>query len=654
MPRFRCIPALLIVMSVAAHADPLPPNPSRGTAQSSDAFDALRRSYVELRRDIMLADQSKLVPGESQVAVYVSVDPRATATLDSVSLEINGTVIGMVQFSDRQRDALRRGASVLSHIGTTQPGANTLTATVSGTRDDAKPFTTSTPLLLPETTAPRFVAIELSHTQTKDLPDVVARVVTADDNMATNATSCDWLLGCPIAAAVAIATDLQYRSVLYPAFQDQHEQALVESMSLLALAGEDSIARRHLQLAQLNAASALGMHDVVDEVAARLDAEQTEPRLHIRLAFLHARDCHARQAWACLKDSLQQFDEARRELHDAAAVPASIDAEVSFMRAELATAEGDFDRAHYIISTELSPKDSFRAYALFNLGVKLRTAGVPNRAERVFTYLTSMPVYTDDALDLKTRARIALSTINLQRTQSASAEATLRDAPAEGRYHEQFMASFGTRAMEHGDYELAARIWLTLANEAPWSSAGKTAQVAYPMCLEHIADPNVALTQYRDAEARFEQRLVDLGVLATRTQDHAWDARLLDALARPAETNVSDPTLSEWRARIGHDDWLYWFNADSTQAQLLQLRDLERISAALADPVPAPFAARAHDIATDASRLAGDRRARLSRSIADMTRYEVDMAQQQLQLIHVGIARTSDSVAERHSGAGNP
>jgi hypothetical protein len=584
--------------------------------------------------------------------VYVSVDPHATATLTTVSLEMNGTVVGTAQYSDRQRDALRRGASMLSYIGTTLPGTNTLTATISGTGDDTKPFVKTTRLVLPESTAPLFVAIELSHTQTKDTPDVDVRIVTADENMATNTQSCDWLLGCPIAATVAVATELQYRSVLYTTFQDQHEQALVDSMSLLALAGEDPTARLHLELAQLNAATALGMHDLVDDTAAKLNAAQTEPRLRIRLGFLHARNCHARQAWPCLKDSLQQFDQARRELQDAAAVPAPTDAEVSFMRAELATADGDFDRAQYIISTELSPKENFRAYALFNLGVRLHAAGVPNRAERVFTYLTSIPVYTDDALDLKTRARIALSAINLQRTQSGSAEATLRDAPAKGRYHEQFMASYGTRAMEHGDYELAARIWLTLTNESPWSSAGKTAQVAYPMCLEHIAAPNVALTQYRDAEARFERRLVDLDVLTARTQDRAWDARLLDALAQPAEVGASDPTLSEWRARIGHDDWLYWFNADSTQAQLLQLRDLERISASLAEPVPASFAARARLIATNASRLADDRRAQLSRSIADMTRYEVDMAQQQLRLIHVGIARTSDHIADRPASAG--
>ncbi len=661
MPRFRCITALLVVTSVVAHANPSSASPSKDASQATDAtpngsnFDELRRSYVELRRDVMLADRSKVVPGDSQIAVYVSIDPRATATPAALSLEIDGSVVGVTEYSERQRDALRRGASMMSYIGTPPPGTNTLTATISGTRKDADPFLRTTPLVLPESTAPRFVEIELSHTQTKDIPDVNARVVTADDNMATGATPCDWLFGCPIAAATAIAADLQYRSVLYPTYQDQHEQALVESMSLLALAGEEPTARMHLQLAQLNAATALGMHDIVDDIATTLDTGQTDPRVRIRLGFLHARDCHERQEWPCLKRSLQQFDQARRELHDAAPVPASIDAEISFMRAELATADGDFDRAQYIISTELSPKESFRAYALFNLGVRLHTAGVPNRAERVFTYLASMPVYTDDALDLKTRARIALSAINLQRTQSASAEATLRDAPAKGRYHEQFMASYGTRAMEHGDYELAARIWLTLANETPWSSAGKTAQVAYPMCLEHIAAPNIALTQYRDAEAKFGQRLVDLDVLTSRTQDLAWDTRLLDALARPDVASTSDPTLSEWRARIGHDDWLYWFNADSTQVQLQQLRDLERISASLTDdPVPAAFAARARAIATNASRLAGDRRALLSRSIADMTQYEIEMAQQQLRLIRVGIARTSDRMADQRPNAAAP
>jgi hypothetical protein len=654
MSRLHSITAALIIGAALAHASPRAQGPAEDAGAAVAVkpigadIDALRRSFIELRRDITLADTSKLVPGDAQIAVYVSVDPRAKATLAALSIEINGAVVGVSRYSDRQREALHRGASDAVYIGTVASGASNLAATISGTRADGNAFVKTTTLDLPEAAGPRFVELQLAHTQTKDLPDVNARVFAPDDVAATIETACDWLLGCPPAAATA-ASDLQYRSVLYPLYQDQHEQALVRAMALLSLAPDDAAARVRLRLAQLDAALATGNRGVTDDAVAALAAERLEPQTRVRFALLHARDCHRRQDWAGLHDALDQFDQARREVREPQPIPHPIDAEVAFMRADLATADGDFDRAQYIISTELSPQDALRAYALFNLGVTLRTAGIPTRAERVFTQLASMPVYTDEALDLKGRARIALSVIDLQRTQSASAEAALRDAPAKGRYHDQFMASYGSRAMEHGDYELAARIWLTLATEAPWSSAGKTAQVAYPMCLEHIAAPNVVLAQYRDAEAKFEQRLTDLDALMTLTGDSAWDARLLQAFAGAPETSVlsADPTLSEWRGRIGHDDWLYWLNADSTQLQLQQLRELEQMSAWLSNGAPPEFGARARSLATNASRLADDRRARLSRSIADIARNEVAMAQQQLRLIRVGIARTTDRIAEQ-------
>ena len=49
-------------------------------------------------------------------------------------------------------------------------------------------------------------------------------------------------------------------------------------MSLLALAGGDRLARVHLQLAQLNAATALGMHDVVDDIATTLETAADRAR----------------------------------------------------------------------------------------------------------------------------------------------------------------------------------------------------------------------------------------------------------------------------------------------------------------------------------------------------------------------------------------
>ena len=108
MPGFRHAIALLIIASVVARASAAVTTPV-SAALAGDAktnifdFDELRRSYVELQRDSMLADRSRIVPGNSQIAVYVSMDPRATARLAGVSVEVNGAVVGVEQFSARRQ-----------------------------------------------------------------------------------------------------------------------------------------------------------------------------------------------------------------------------------------------------------------------------------------------------------------------------------------------------------------------------------------------------------------------------------------------------------------------------------------------------------------------------------------------------------------------
>ena len=584
-----------------------------GAVTTAAELDDARRGYIELQRDMLLAEPSMRVAEMSQIVIYISIDPRATTTLQAASIEIDERVVSLPHYSDAQFAALRLGGSDRVYVGTLPSGANTVSATFSGTRADGKAFARAARLDLPESTQPRYVELKLSHTQTQDVPDIDAQIVETSAAAATDDPLCDWLLGCLVSASARSPSDLRYRSILYPIYQGQHEAALVQAMAITARPHDESDTR--LQLALVSAAFATGAHGIALETAAAFDGAQRAPQERIRLAFLRAGDSHRGQDWPQLESAIDEIDRVRAQSHETPPIPARIDAEIQFMRAELATAQGDFDRSQYIIGNQIAPQDSLRAYALFNLGVALRTAGIPSRAEQMFTQLVSMPVYTHDALDLKARARVALSLIDLQRTQSASAEAALRNAPARGRYHDQFMTSYATRAMEHGDYELAARIWLTLTNEAPWSTAGKTAQVAYPMCLEHIAAPNVVLAQYRNAEANFERRLTDLRTLTSRTADPSWDARLLHALAEPPDARVLrlDPTVLEWRDRLGHDDWLYWLNADSTQQNLQALRELERMSTRLSSAVPAAFDARARALAKTLSRLADDRRSSLSR-----------------------------------------
>ena len=630
----------LIAVATFAHAT-RPNSAADAMHGPANDVDALRGTFVELRRDIALAD-APLAPGPGQSAVYVTIDPRTKATFDRFVVDADGATAADARYAATDLDALRRGAAHVAWVG----AADTLTVHLFGTGADGKPFDRILAVDAAPTDAARFVEVTLEQTETKGVPDVAVVASAPNDPAMPRTAPCDWMLGCAVATNATARADLQYRSILYDLYRDRAYDALVHAAALSTLARDPST-RAQVALAELAAAVTVGAQAIADAIVASDDVASFEPQLRLREALLAARDYRARRAWPPLHAALARFDAAQHTL-GAQALPAPVAAEFGFLRTEDAIANGDFDRAQAVIAAQLSPRDPERLYALFNLGVALRGAGIPNRAERVFEQVAAMPVYTDDTLDVRARARVALAALELQRTQSASAEAALRDAPAHGRYREQFFAAYGARAMQHGDYQLAARIWLTLAREAPWSAAGKTALVAYPMCLEHIAAPDVALAQYRDAEARFEQRLVDLEVLSSRTRDGTWDRGLVDAFTRAPDAALrDDPALVEWRERIGNDDWLMWLNADSTRAQLEDLAELQRISAWLAAGVPRPFDARARALAAAASRAADDRRAPLARTVAAIAANEVAMAQQQLRLIRVGIARTSDGAAQR-------
>jgi hypothetical protein len=140
----------------------------------SDAtLDAVRRSYVELRRDALVADPAALLPAATAVAVYVSIDPRTQATLDGVSLQINGELVREQRYSDVQVGALRRGAMNRLFVGALPPGISTLVATFQGTRRDGKPYSQSAHLELAAAQVPQYVQLELGHTTTKGAPDIV-------------------------------------------------------------------------------------------------------------------------------------------------------------------------------------------------------------------------------------------------------------------------------------------------------------------------------------------------------------------------------------------------------------------------------------------------------------------------------------------------
>ena len=147
-----------------------PPAPD-GTAQQE--MEDIRRTYIALQRDLLLADAAKLIPGPGQVAVYVSVDGRSQATLQAVSLAVNGALVSQRDYSLPEQDALRRAGADRIYLGDLTTGRGSLAITFIGSQSNGKPYSQTAHLDITDTTVGRTVEFQLARTSTKGAPDII-------------------------------------------------------------------------------------------------------------------------------------------------------------------------------------------------------------------------------------------------------------------------------------------------------------------------------------------------------------------------------------------------------------------------------------------------------------------------------------------------
>ena len=394
---------------------------------------------------------------------------------------------------------------------------------------------------------------------------------------------CELILSCLLAAPGAKPIDeLTYGTALFAFYQEDYEQALVDVMVAEAQGrqGEDPV---RFDLALGSFAFKQRMYVLASDTFDQVADEELTDIDRMRLAFHLARERYRSQDWQGMEQELARIDLGSNWRGRRHSYP-----EVSFMTAEAAIALGDLARADAALSS-MEPGEAFLAYGLFNLGVAYRASGDLTAARETFTRLAEFPAKDRVSFDIVQRARLALAVIARQEKRPLQAEAVLDRLPGEGRYRDVALAAYAGLAMENGDYELAARIWLTIQRESRWNASAAAAQLGFPMSLEHLSSSSQALDQYRVAERVFENRLVSLEQFSSRVDDRAWVRNLLETLADTASDTTlaseaedadrdaalrSDSAVSAWREQLGRDDWLQWLASEDVHQVLLEWREL--------------------------------------------------------------------------------
>jgi len=377
---------------------------------------------------------------------------------------------------------------------------------------------------------------------------------------------CKLIFTCAVAAEPEVTprAELTYGTMLYDYYQENYSDALLK-VRVAQTQGHTAGAETRFKLAEGSFAFSDQMFEYSKAAFASVDASELTELDNLRLAFHQSREHFRVGDWDNLKSSLKKVDFGASRFGNPHFHP-----EIEFMRAELALNEGALDAARGHLEL-LGKNDPYKMYGLYNLGGALRASGDLDQAEATFSQLARFKAKTTETLDLQQRALLAQAFVQREKGEVVKPKKILGNLPANGRYRDLALASFGSLAMESGDYELAARIWLRLQQQPMWTPSTASARLGFPLSLENMERSDLALAQYRNAEQSFSARAVKLDELTKLVEDKQWVRQLLGVFA---QGRSSPEKLTEWQEQLGHTDWLEWLSAESVDSLVSQWREL--------------------------------------------------------------------------------
>jgi hypothetical protein len=159
-----------------------------GAAAHADAQDAgekaalaaqmedIKRSVVELKRDLVVLEEDLLFPASTQVAVFLSMDVGEFFALDSVTLKLNDKDVTHYLYTERQTDALFRGGVQRLYVGNVKQGKNRLTAFFTGKGPEGRDYRRAATVEFEKTFEPTTIELAISDSTAKYQPEFVATV----------------------------------------------------------------------------------------------------------------------------------------------------------------------------------------------------------------------------------------------------------------------------------------------------------------------------------------------------------------------------------------------------------------------------------------------------------------------------------------------
>jgi hypothetical protein len=132
-----------------------------------DQVQEIKSDVLRIATDLQSLEERLLFPSNTQVAVFVTMEPDDSFRLDAVQLEINGDLVAHYIYSFKELEALQNGGVQRLYIGNIPTGEHQLRVTYSGKLGNGEDLSRSGQFAFTKGVEPKMLGVSLTASDTR-------------------------------------------------------------------------------------------------------------------------------------------------------------------------------------------------------------------------------------------------------------------------------------------------------------------------------------------------------------------------------------------------------------------------------------------------------------------------------------------------------
>jgi len=164
-----------VVPSAATPAEPAAAAGGGEFKSLDQEVQALKKEVLDLNRELFVLEEELLFPANTQVAVFVSMDVGDFFALDSVTLKLDNKEVANYLYTEREAQALLKGAVQRVFIGNLKAGNHELVALFTGQGPHVRDYRRGATLKLEKGVGAKYVELKISDRATKAQPEFIVK-----------------------------------------------------------------------------------------------------------------------------------------------------------------------------------------------------------------------------------------------------------------------------------------------------------------------------------------------------------------------------------------------------------------------------------------------------------------------------------------------